>query len=364
MKKSLYHIKTFGILSFFCLSLLLPSFSLAATSKLSCTLTATTPNGEVELDSNDVVMLTKGEDIEIAWESKNAKKAYVGTGTKNPIELEGSATSSPSKTRTDTYRFENGNKKVYCKVKIEVVEGNFEDASMVTKITKPTLQGEAMGTKNVQVLIFKEDGKKPYFSSKQIRVKDGEWSTKISKNLSKGEYMVVLKGEKNTLLNTIATTTLTIGTKSMPKKTTSDTTFVVASVPLLSGGTIQAGATKPISYLQVLNIGKTVGKIEGFKIKQNGTAPTSAITSMTVSNEQGVLATINAPVFKDGVVTLPTAIPLLPQQMQLITIKVTLAPTAITSLGKQFKLDVSGVTTNGKMQSVFPIRGVIWTVGY
>jgi len=363
-----YNQKYKVVLGVVLLAFLMPMVTFAASSsKLTCELTAITKQGEVKLKNKDTVLLQKGEEITIEWESTNAKKAF--NTNKKKIDLEGSLASSPTKTTKQVYNFENGSKNTKCEVSIVVVKGSIDEKSLSSVSTKPTIKGSTVGSKSVQIEIYKEGSNRKFFTSRMVSVKNGTWSTRVTKELPKGTYDIVLVGDKNISLNHIATGTLTIGTKATSAKddstntVTSSTTFVVESVPLLVGGIAKGGNTIPISYLQVLNIGKNLGTIESIKVKQNGTASVNSVVGFTVSNEQGVVKILTAPVFKDGYATIPVVIPLQPNQMQLLTVKAIVAPNIAPYVGKQLKLDISSVTTNAKMQSTFPILGATWILG-
>lgn len=359
---------TLSLRSRLCITLLLfllavPSISLAASSKLSCELEIATSAGTVKTSDKETVLLIKGDVIEIAWNSENAKKAFDKNNDK--IDLEGSATSSPKKATTYTYTFENGSKEVECKATVLVVEGEFDQSTLTTMSVKPSLSGEATGSKTVRLMIYKKDVTKPIFTSKIIKVKNGKWTTKVTKSLAKGEYIVELVGEKKIELNTIATSTLTIGKKAQ----SSVTTLVVEPVPLLNGGTAKASAAVPIAYFQVINIGKAIGKVESFSIKQNGSASTDAIIGFTISDSQStVVTTVKAEagktLFKDKVAKLPMQALIGAGQMKLFTIKAIMAPSITSYIGTQLKLDVSAVETNGTEKGAFPVRGTTWTLGY
>jgi len=346
------------------LFLMLPLFAFAATAKPTCELTVTTTRGSVTIEDKEKILLIKGEAFTTLWESRNAKEAFDDDG--DEITLDGSTVHSPKKNKTYTYQFENGSRKAICEVAVQVVEGDFKESSLSTKSVRPTLGGTASGTRSVQVAIYKEGTEKPIFTSNVIKVKNGKWSTKVSKSLKKGEYDVVLLGEKKTLLNTIATSTLRIG-QTAPVQAPS-TTFVAESVPLLNGGTAKGGATIPVSYIQVINIGNAIGKVEAFNIKQNGSASTNAVVGFTLTDNRSTasvsVGSVARPiVFKDGVAKLPVNILIGAGEMRLFTIKAILAPMVGANMAKQLKLDVVSVDTNGKMGGTFPIRGTTWTLG-
>lgn len=344
--------------------LVMPFAALASTVKPFCSLTVTTQNGSIKTTEGDTVLLNYGEDIKISWKSKNAEKAFANN---NKVDLNGSATSSPKKTTTYNYKFVAGTKSKICKVTVQVVEGNIKSSTLQSLSSKPTITGIASGTRSVQIEVYKKNSEKVFFKSKTIKTKNGKWSAKITKKLEDGVYTVVLLGEKQTRLNTIATGTLAIGKKAISEQT-KKTTFVAESIPLLVGGFARAGSSVPISYLQVINIGKETGKVESFVVKQNGNASSQTIVGFTISDDQGTkykdVGTAAVPVvFKDGVAILPVGASIPSGEMKLFTIKAILSPNLSAYAGKQLKLDIAGINTNTAFTKTgFPIRGTTWTL--
>jgi hypothetical protein len=354
------------MLGLFCL-LSTPLFASAATTKPSCVLTASTSVGTLSTKTKDDIMLRAGESVEIAWQSKNAKTATINPGG-SKIARSGVATQTPSTTTTYSYRFMSGSKVTVCALTVHVVSGSITPASLTTNSVKPKLSGTASGTKNVQVHIYKEGSKKAFYTSNVITVKKNLWKTTVNKKLPRGTYTIVLSGDKKFELNTIATETLTIGKEVVKNDAQIDTTLVVVPVPLLMGGTARAGAAVSISYLQVINVGKVPATIQGFTVKQNGSASTDALIGLTVADDAGVRqgtlgGVVGAKPFREGSATIPTQILLLPGSMKLFTIKALLAPNVSAFLGTQLKMSVTSVGTNAHTKSAFPIAGTTWTIG-
>ena len=346
--------------------LFMPLVSLASGEPIVCALTATTELGTVKLQHKQSVQMLKGDVLTIVWKSENATKAYDIYNDK--ITLDGSATSSPTKSTKLKYTFTDGSKKATCETTVVVVAGSITMTPVLSVPTKPKLAGTASGLKTVQVQIVKDGGLKPLYTSNVLRVKNGVWNTKINRTLKKGKYTVLLLGGKKTALNTIATSSLVIGAPAKAV-TKSSTTFVVEPLALLIGGTVKAGASVPISYLQVVNIGKTVGVVTGFTVKQNGSASVQSIVGFTVSDDQSSLVTsiaptVNSPLFVNNHAMIPVNMLIPSGQMRLFTIKAIIDSSVHTAIGKQLKLDITSVTTNATVQSKFPIRGTTWTVGY
>lgn len=339
---------------------LFPAVSEAATQKPACQLSVETRRGETSIDGSEKVLLKKNEDIKISWESSNAKNAFAENRQK--IKLDGSTTSSPTKDVTYTYYFENGSKKVTCAVDVVVVQGSIKSPLTFAKSAKPKITGTAKELKTVQVSVIKKDSTKPVFIKKNVKVKNGKWSVTLSKKLKKGTYTVTLLGTPNLLLNTIATSTLSIGTKEQKK----GTTFVTELVPLLVGGQAKRNTTMPVLYFQVINIGKIAGTIKSFEVKQNGTAQADTVVRLSINNEVTTSGSVKVEegktIFKNNIASIPVSVTILPQQMQLFTLKASVGNTIATQVGKQLKLDIVSITTDGTMQSVFPVRGTTWTI--
>ena len=351
---------------FYALLLMLIPFSTHAdTTKPTCALTVETSVGTAKIVGENTILLKKGDELQIQWKSKNATKALNEKG--KTISLFGVSTSSPKKDTTYEYRFSNGSKKVSCSVTVDVVSGGFATSTLLTASSRSLLSGKAIGAKSVQVKIYKEGTTSVLYTSNVIKVsKNGTWKTKVTKKLKNGTYDVVLLGNKKALLNTIASGTLSVGTTTSATGK-SDTIIVVVPVPLLAGGIARSGATIPLSYLQVVNLGKVSTTIHGFTIKQNGSTNIDAITALTVSDDSKLLhgsVTKNdgSLVFKNGSAVVPIEAVLAPDQMRLFTLKAVLASTLTQYAGTQLKMDIVGVTTSALLKNTFPVRGVVWKI--
>lgn len=357
------HSTIYTCLIFCAVLLVLPAHSFAATARPSCELLVSTPYDSIEIDDKETILLPKGETLGIAWTSKNAREAF--DDRKKSIDLDGMATFTPSRSTTYTYKFENGSKRETCEVSVKIATGSFESSSLSSMSSKPLLSGKASGLRKVQVYLYKENSTKPFFISKVLKVKKGKWSTKVTKSLPDGAYSAVLVGEKDMPLNTLSQETLTIGEPA----NTSATIFAVEAVPLLNGTVARAGSAIPISYLQVINIGKEAGNVEHFEVMQNGSAPTSAIVGFVVMDNRSTTTTAVGSVlkpitFKNGKARIPVDIAINPGQMRLFTIKAVLAPNLSGMYFTQLKLDIASVETNAKERGAFPIKGTTWMLGW
>jgi hypothetical protein len=343
-----------------------PNLTFAATnSKPTCVLSVRTSIGTTTIQGKGEVLLQKGSAVGIVWDSTHATKAV--DRYKNTIPVDGSATGSLKRNTIFSYTFSNGSKKVVCGVSITHVSGKFTTSKFVTNSTRPLISGKVSGIKNVQVQIFNEGSTTPRYVSPAIKVKKGAWSFKVLEKIPDGKYTIHLLGVKDRALNTFATSTLHIGkVTSLPE--VPQGTLIVESVPLLLGGIVHPGIPVAISYLQLINIGKTPVSIQGFKVEQKGTALTESIIALTAVDDSGGLGGSTGGIpgetpFKDGKAFIPLNAVFAGGQMRLFTIKATLADMVVPYLGTQLKINVIGVDTNATIRSTFPIRGVTWTIG-
>ncbi len=342
----------------------LPMSADAATTRPTCELTIVIGDNEVTLEEGKVI-LPKGEEMTITWESKKAKTATNDEGDK--ISLSGTATASPARTTEYSFTFASGSRKAECSVTAVVVEGAFTTSTLHSRSQKPVISGTATGTKSVELVMYKKDGESVLYRSKTIKVSKGKWKTSVTKKLPWGTYDVELLGVKSLDLRTITEGTLVVGT-STNTSTKVDTTLSVAYIPLLGGGVVRAGASVPVSYLQIENTGKSTTTLAGFTVMQNGSAPASTIIGLTTVDDKGgsrgsVGGMEGASPFKDGKVFVPvTNVTFAPGQMRLFTIKAILSTNVSAHLGKQLKLDVTGLTAGAGVKGTFPIRGTTWTI--
>lgn len=238
---------------------------------------------------------------------------------------------------------------------------SFDEDVVVTTSTKPTITGEAEDVKKLRLVVRNDDEKIVF--KKDVRVNDGEWKTRVSKRLKKGDYELALYAGKSTRGEVLAASTLTIGDKK-EKGVGSDTTLSVSSVPLLFGGTAMPGTSVPVAYVKVVNTSTKASAIEGFTLNQRGSAPTSVITGFATNDDKGgSRTTVNAS-FKGTKVYVPLAATLTPGQMRIFTIKAMVGSTAVAHLGQQLMLDVTSVESGATLRGTFPLVGTTWTLGY
>lgn len=337
----------------------IPISASAASSKVSCSLTVVTGGTQTTVKDKKDVLVKKGDEVRIVWSSKNAKKVTNADG--DEVLLTGTQVAFPEKSTTYSYTASSGSKKAKCSVTMVVVSGSINASSLSSESAKPTISGTASGAKKVQVLIQPQGSDKTAFKSKEVKVKNGKWSVKSTKNLADGAYDVFVSGGKGTAGGSIATGTLYIGDAAA-------TTFSVSSVPLLFGGTARLGASTPVSYLRITNTGKQAATLSGFTVTQRGSAPTSSIIGLTTVDDKALLrgsvgGSEGSTPFKNGSAFAPMNATFAPGQMRLFTIRAVVSNNA-QHVGKQLIIDVTGIQATAAIKAAFPIRGTTWTIGY
>jgi len=356
-------LKTLSVFAVMALAFI-PFSASAASSKVSCELTVETSFDEVSFDGKEQVLVQKGDDVTISWEGKNATK--VVDADKDEIDLEDSITITPDENETYSYTFTNKSKKATCSVDLVVIDSSIDEDTLETDDAKPTISGEATGAKSVRLEIKDEKGK-TVFKSKTMRTKRGEWDVRVTKALKDGSYDVTLFGDKAAQISIIATGTLVVGDGSTSASNSSSKKggeLSVSSIPLLSGGNAAAGASVPVAYIKVSNPGKDAASIDGFTLKQNGSASTNTIASFATNDDKSGsrFTTAGSGLFKSNsaFVGLPATIP--PGQFRIFTIKANLNASSGMSAGQTLMLDVTSVTSGAKLGGTFPIQGTTWTL--
>ncbi|MEK7510773.1 MAG: Ig-like domain-containing protein [Patescibacteria group bacterium] len=241
--------------------------------------------------------------------------------------------------------------------------GSFEEESFITTSTKPTLTGDAEDTKYVRVVVRNDDGKQMF--KKDVRIKkDGEWKAKVSKKLKKGEYDLALYAGKTSKKSALLDeATLTVGKTEKSTNAGNGTTLSAASVPLLFGGTARANTSVPVAYIKLVNTSTKESAIEGFTLVQNGSAPTSLVTTFATNDDKSGSRAIVPASWRGNSAYVPLAATFAPGQMRIFTIKAGIGTTYM-NIGQQLKLDVASINTAAKLPSIFPIVGTTWTLGY
>lgn len=234
-------------------------------------------------------------------------------------------------------------------------EYQIEQETLVTESSKPTVRGEAEDVKKIRLEVYKEGSTKRLFKSKETNVKNEEWSVRISKKLTDGTYIVNVYGDKKKL----GSETLIVG-----EDAAIGGSFSVSSIPLLSGGSTRAGMTVPVAYLQVRNTGSASTTITAFNVTQRGTADAKSVSVLEVVDDRSITRwhTSGLP-WKNNASPAGLAYTLAPGEMRLYTIKATLGANATSQIGKNLVLDLTSITSNGKLTANLPISGVSWNIG-
>ncbi len=243
-------------------------------------------------------------------------------------------------------------------------EASFNEETLTSESAKPKLSGEAEDVRSVRLLIENEDGKR-VFRSREVRInKKDEWKVRVTKKLKDGEYTVSLLGPKSTDYKVLATDTLVIGDEDEDEKDSGKKkgSVYMSSLPLLAGGSGSAGASVPVAYVKVGNPSKDAVTLQGFTLKQNGSADVSAVTSFTTSDDKGNARGTVKSAFKNGTSFIALDATLAPGEVRIYTIKANLAANLSGAAGKTLMLDVADAKTSGSITSKFPIRGTTWTL--
>lgn len=154
---------------------------------------------------------------------------------------------------------------------------------------------------------------------------------------------------------------------STESHTVGTTTLAVQSVPLLVGGTVRAGQSVAISYLQITNIGKEGALLKGFWVKQNGSASTTSIIGLSTVDDKGgsrgsVGGVEGLTPFQNGLAFAPTEAFFTSGQMRLFTIKAIMTSAISAYIGTQLMIDVELIETTATVKGKLPIRGTTWTI--
>lgn len=344
-----------------CAIAIAPFSASAASTRPTCVLKVVHAGDTETIRDHETILVRAGDKVRISWQSKNATSMRNESGER--IALSGSDTVTVGASTTYTYTATKGSRTATCSVTAEVVAGTVSAASLSSHSSKPTLAGTALGVKTVQLKIAQEGSDKTRYTSKTIKVKNGAWSTRVSKKLSDDFYTVTLFGSKGGSHIVLATSTLAIGQEEV-REDKAATTLVVDLIPLLFGGTARANQAVPVSYLQMTNVGKEPAILRGFWVKQNGSAPAPAVARLTTIDDAGGSqgASLGAVPFKDGRAFAPTNALFAPGQMRLFTIKAVVAENVSAYIGTQLMIDVLSLDTNASVKGQFPIRGTTWTI--
>ncbi|MEK7602372.1 MAG: hypothetical protein AAB472_02710 [Patescibacteria group bacterium] len=279
----------------------------------SCALDVISPKGEQHITSTGTMMLQEGQQIQITWSGMNAKKATVNGVDESP--LTGTESFTPTATTTYTYSFESGSHKALCSVEVRVER-------------KP----QAVAT-----------------------------STPVVAVQPKPPVVVPVPPP---VTPPIVVVPPPVTPPTVPSVPLGPTTLVVWYIPLLSGGTVRAGQTVPVMYLQITNVGSASTIITGFWLTQKGSASPESVVGLSTIDDKGGSrgASEGDSLFTDYVALAPTDAHFEPGQLRLFTIKAKVASDVTSNIGEGITLVVSDVETSATVEGKFPIQGTTWTI--
>ena len=334
----------------------------AETETPTCVLIVTSEGKTSFVQGTKDLPVSPGSKVQIAWGSSGATQAT------NSFSggLSGFREDSPTQTKTYTFTFSNGASQTTCSVTAVIAgKASIDSDSLSTASSKPTLRGTTSEYERVVVEIRSVGSTKVLFKSKSVRVRNDSWSTKVSKSLKEGTYDVTVLGKTGTRTTSIATGRLTVGDKVVSQS--SQASFRVGAIALLSGGEAKRGTTVPVSYLQITNVGKEQGTLRGFWLKQYGGADMRSVIGLVVVDDRGGSRGYAGGVegstpFKNNVAFAPTNAVFAPGERKLFTIKAVLSSDVSSYVGSDIKLSVTSVDSNGTASGAYPILGTTWYI--
>lgn len=328
----------------------------------TCILIVTTRGTTTFVQGSQEIPYSAGDSVQIAWGSSGATSA---SNSVTSGGLSGFITDVPTSTKTYMFNFTNGSAQTSCSITVHSGSSDSIDSeSLITNDTKPRLRGTSTEYERVVIEVRREGETKMLFKSKTIRVHNNAWSSRVTKSLKDGIYTVTVLGKDGTKLRTVATGQLRVGEQA---EATSNASFRVGTVPLLSGGEARRGTSVPVSYLQITNVGKEEGVLNGFWLKQNGSADMRAVIGLAVVDDKGGSRGYAGGVegstpFKNGVAFAPTRAVFLPGERKLFTIKAAISSNVSSYLGSTVTLSVTSVDSNGTARGSYPISGTTWYI--
>ena len=227
---------------------------------------------------------------------------------------------------------------------------------------KINLTGKVLGAKKVTLVVTAVGTTTPTYTTKALSVKNKKYNFKMPKALADGNYKIVLQTTGATPV-VLATSTIAVG-KVTP---VAQTALVVKTIPLLMGGMAKVGSGVAVAYVQVINVGNNPANLTGFTFAQNGTAPASAISGLSITDEAGLARgsignMISGSPFTSSSITIPVVTTLAAKESRLFTVRAVVGPTATMNIGQTMMLTLQGITGDAKVQSALPLSGVTWTI--
>lgn len=224
---------------------------------------------------------------------------------------------------------------------------------------KASLKGTATEVNRVRVVVTSDDTDKIVYKSKILKVKNDAWKAKLTKKLKDGTYTVSVLNYDNKKHPGLVDETLAVGKSSA--------VLTAASIPLLGGGIANAGATVPVSYLQIRNTSESSVELKGFWVSQSGSASDASVIGFSsVDDKGGSRASVGGvegkAALSKGKAFIPSTATFAPGERKLFTLKAQLPSSVESYVGSTLMLDVTGIEGNGTFKGTFPIRGTTWTI--
>lgn len=319
-------------------------------------------NGLVEeTKSNASIQVAENDFVGLIWN---------GTNVTASVDRDGKAVASlgaqiilPTRNESYSYTFSNGSGNVTCSLDIEMISGSVTNKSTAKSNERFTLTGRVEGVEKAVLAFYEPGATTSTYTTKSLTLKSEKFTFKMPKALEDGIYLIELQTTDAKPI-VLATSTITVGKpKPLPQ-----TNLVVQTIPLLSGGVVKAGTGVAVSYLQVINVGTSPAQITGFNFAQIGSAPTTAIVGVSITDELGLAKgsvgnMISESPFVGTKVTVPVPVTLAAKESRLFTVRAVVGAGAIANIGQTMSLSLQSLTGNVKIQSTLPVNGVTWTIG-
>ncbi|MBY0538020.1 hypothetical protein K2P47_01325 [Patescibacteria group bacterium] len=333
----------------------------AATTDPACTLYIIHNNQVSETKSQINIQVAKNDFVGLIWYGMNVTSA-VDTDAKTVPTL-GAQIILPTRDKSYSYTFSNGVKNVTCNIDIEVISGSVSTKSTAKSDEKFTLTGKVEGATKAVIAFYAPGATTPIYTTKAVTLKREKFSFKMPKALVDDTYHIVLQTTDAKPI-VLATSTITVG----KPKPVAQTTLVVQTVPLLSGGVVKVGRGVAVAYLQVINVGTTPAQLTDFTFGQVGTAPTTAIVGVSINDELGLSKgsvgnMVSGTPFTGNKVVIPVPVTLAAKESRLFTVRAVVGANATANIGQTMLLSLQSITGNAKIQSSLPVNGVTWTIG-
>jgi hypothetical protein len=319
-------------------------------------------NGQVSETKSEIsVQVAKNDFIGLIWYGMNVTAA-VNNDAKTVPTL-GAQINLPTRDESYSYTFSNGTQDVTCSLDIEVISGSVANKSTAKSDEKFTLTGNVEGVSKAVSAFYVPGATTPAYTTKAVTLKSEKFTFKMPKALPDNTYRIMLQTTDAKPI-VLATSTITVG----KPKPVAQTTLVVQTVPLLSGGVVKVGQGVAVAYLQVINVGITPAQLTEFVFNQVGTAPATTIVGVSINDELGLSKgsvgnMVSGTPFVGTRVAVPVPVTLAAKESRLFTVRAVVGANATAHIGQTMSLSLQSITGNAKIQSIMPVNGVTWTIG-